>query len=132
MERLYSAWIDSSGLGSEDSRQLLSETSRLGQLYSDHIQVEETTVSVRSTHVLDSNSMAAIGTEFRFRRKQPGGPFCLGEFGWEGLADLGNATCCRPINTIRSVIEQFARVHRTLGRGMEWRGTYHETWGLAG
>lgn len=69
VERLYSAWIESGGLGSDDSGQLLSETLRLGQLYSDHIRVEETTVFARATQVLDSDAMAAIGTEFRFRRK---------------------------------------------------------------
>ena len=39
------------------------------QLYSDHIQVEETIVFARAIQVLDSYAIAAIGTEFRFRRK---------------------------------------------------------------
>jgi hemerythrin-like domain-containing protein len=69
VERLYSTWIESGELGSEETLQLLSETERLKQLYSDHIQVEETIVFARAVQVLDSNAIAAIGTEFRFRRK---------------------------------------------------------------
>ncbi len=69
VERLYTAWIESGALGPDETRQLLSETSRLKQLYSDHIEVEETTVFARAAQVLDRNALAAIGTEFRFRRK---------------------------------------------------------------
>ena len=69
VERLYSAWIESGGSGWEATRQLHSETARLKQLYSDHIQVEETIVFARAVQVLDSHAIAAIGTEFRFRRK---------------------------------------------------------------
>ncbi len=69
VERLYTTWIESGGLGPEETRQLLSETSRLKQLYSDHIEVEETTVFARAAQVLDRNALTAIGTEFRFRRK---------------------------------------------------------------
>jgi hemerythrin-like domain-containing protein len=69
VERLYSAWIESGGLGLEESQQLRSQTARLKQLYSDHIQVEETIVFARAIQVLDSHAIAAIGTEFRFRRK---------------------------------------------------------------
>jgi hemerythrin-like domain-containing protein len=69
VERLYSSWIDSGELGSEETQQLLSQTARLKQLYSDHIQVEETIVFARAIQVLDRPTIAAIGTEFRFRRK---------------------------------------------------------------
>ncbi len=69
VERLYTAWIESSGLTPDEAQQLLSETSRLKQLYSDHIEVEETKVFARATRVLDHNALTAIGTEFRFRRK---------------------------------------------------------------
>jgi len=69
VEQFYSTWIESDGLGLEETRQLLSKTERLRQLYSDHIQVEETIVFARAAHVLDSHAIAAIGTEFRFRRK---------------------------------------------------------------
>ena len=69
VERLYTTWIESSGLTPDETHQLLSETSRLKQLYSDHIEVEETTVFARAAQVLDHNALTAIGTEFRFRRK---------------------------------------------------------------
>ena len=69
VERLYSAWIASGGLAPDETQQLLAATSRLKQLYSDHIQVEETTVFARAAQVLDRNALTAIGTEFRFRRK---------------------------------------------------------------
>ena len=52
VERLYSAWIESGGLGLEETQQLLSQTARLKQLYSDHIQVEETIVFARAIQVL--------------------------------------------------------------------------------
>ena len=38
VERLYTTWIESSGLAPDETQQLLSETSRLKQLYSDHIR----------------------------------------------------------------------------------------------
>jgi hemerythrin-like domain-containing protein len=69
VEQLYSAWIESSGLGTGDAKLLLSETSRLKQLYSAHIEVEEKIIFARANEMLDSESIAAIGTEFRFRRK---------------------------------------------------------------
>ena len=69
VERLYSTWIESGALAPEETQQLLSQTARLEQLYSDHIQVEETIVFARAINVLDSHAIAAIGTEFRFRRK---------------------------------------------------------------
>lgn len=69
VERLYSAWIESGSLVPVDTRLLLSETARLKQLYSDHIQVEETVVFARATQALDEQTIAAIGTEFRLRRK---------------------------------------------------------------
>jgi hemerythrin-like domain-containing protein len=69
IERLYSTWIESGGLGMEETQLLLSQTARLKQLYSDHIQIEEAIVFVRASQVLDSQAIEAIGTEFRFRRK---------------------------------------------------------------
>ncbi len=69
IEQSYSVWIEAGGLAPDETLRLLAATSRLKQLYSDHIQVEETTVFARAAQVLDSNAIAAIGTEFRFRRK---------------------------------------------------------------
>jgi hemerythrin-like domain-containing protein len=69
IEQAYSVWIEAGGLAPDETLRLLAATSRLKQLYSDHIQVEETTVFARAAQVLDSNAIGAIGTEFRFRRK---------------------------------------------------------------
>ena len=69
VERLYSIWIATGGLGSTETEELVSQTARLKQLYSDHIQVEETIVFARASQVLDTRAISAIGTEFRFRRK---------------------------------------------------------------
>jgi hemerythrin-like domain-containing protein len=69
IERLYSEWIASGELRSYDALQLKVLNERLKRLYSDHIHVEETIVFVRAVQVLDSHAIAAIGTEFRFRRK---------------------------------------------------------------
>jgi hemerythrin-like domain-containing protein len=69
VERLYSIWIEAGSLGPADTRLLLSETARLKQLYSAHIEVEETIVFARASQVLDSQAIAAIGIEFRYRRK---------------------------------------------------------------
>jgi hemerythrin-like domain-containing protein len=69
VEQLYSTWIGSGALGAEDARQLRDDTGRLSKLYADHILVEETVVFARAIQVLDSQAIAAIGTEFRFRRK---------------------------------------------------------------
>jgi hemerythrin-like domain-containing protein len=69
VERLYSTWIAVGELTPTDALQLQSETERLKQLYSSHIHVEETIVFARASQVLDSQAIAAIGTEFRFRRK---------------------------------------------------------------
>ena len=69
VERHYSTWIESDHLGLEETKQLCAQTERLRELYSNHIQVEETVVFARAIQVLDSHAIAAIGTEFRFRRK---------------------------------------------------------------
>ena len=69
VERLYSVWIESGSLSAENTRLLLSETARLKQLYSAHIEVEEKIVFARASQILDTHAIAAIGTEFRFRRK---------------------------------------------------------------
>jgi iron-sulfur cluster repair protein YtfE (RIC family) len=69
VKQLYSTWIESGVLALGETQQLLSQTARLKQLYSDHIQVEETIVFARAVQVLDSHAIEAIGTEFRFRRK---------------------------------------------------------------
>jgi len=69
VERLYATWIESGVSGWEERRQLLTQTTRLKELYADHIHLEETVVFARAIEVLDRHAIAAIGTEFRFRRK---------------------------------------------------------------
>src|SRR5665213_2882215 len=69
IERLYSTWIASDELAPADTLQLQSETARLKKLYSEHIQIEETIIFAHAAQSLDSHAIAAIGTEFRFRRK---------------------------------------------------------------
>jgi hemerythrin-like domain-containing protein len=69
VEQIYAAWIESGELEAGKTQELLAETARLKQLYCDHIQVEEKVVFALATHTLDSQAIAAIGTEFRFRRK---------------------------------------------------------------
>jgi len=69
VEHLFEHWMKSGSLDPEAAQQILSETARLKELYSNHIQVEETVVFNRASQVLDSQAITAIGTEFRFRRK---------------------------------------------------------------
>jgi hemerythrin-like domain-containing protein len=69
VEQIYSVWLASGELTSTAAVQLKSQTQRLKQLYSDHIVVEETIIFARASQVLDHQAIAAIGTEFRFRRK---------------------------------------------------------------
>jgi hemerythrin-like domain-containing protein len=69
VESLYSQWIENGTLGAEDTRQLMAETSRLSALYSAHIRVEEAVVFSRAAQVPDSQTTAAIGSEFRLRRQ---------------------------------------------------------------
>jgi len=69
VERLYLEWIESGKLQPEETQQLTVETSQLSALYSAHIQIEEAVVFARATQALDSQTIAAIGSEFRLRRQ---------------------------------------------------------------
>lgn len=93
VERLYSAWADSGGLDSDGTRQLLSETSLFGHLYSDHFQVEETTVFARAAQSVGQQyngcdwKRVSSPTEIVWRL------FPLGEFGdhgWSSIAILAD------------------------------------------
>jgi hemerythrin-like domain-containing protein len=46
----------------------LSQTRRLKQLYAEHIQVEEKIVFPHALQMLDGQTIAAMGQEFRSRR----------------------------------------------------------------
>jgi iron-sulfur cluster repair protein YtfE (RIC family) len=69
VDTLYSAWITSGLLSSENRQQLLFATKRLRQLYEAHIQVEERIVFPRAVEVLDSRTIATMGREFHARRR---------------------------------------------------------------
>jgi iron-sulfur cluster repair protein YtfE (RIC family) len=66
---LYTAWISTGMLESNEQQQLLSQTQRLKRLYAEHIQIEETIVFPHAAQVLNSQVLAAMGSEFSARRK---------------------------------------------------------------
>ena len=69
IEELYRKWIVAGALQQLQQEQLLTATAKLKQLYTDHIQVEETTVFPHAAQVLDKAQVAAIGIEFKARRQ---------------------------------------------------------------
>ena len=69
VEKLYDAWSEGRPLSSEDEERLHAATQRLKQLYEGHIKIEENLVFPRAAALLDEESIAAIGEEFRERRK---------------------------------------------------------------
>ncbi len=66
---LYTAWISDGVLEPEEHRRLVSHTANLKQLYKDHIEIEESIVFPRAAEILDSQTIAAIGSEFNARRR---------------------------------------------------------------
>jgi hemerythrin-like domain-containing protein len=69
VDRLYSEWISTGTLSPEDRQSLSLKTSLLRHLYAEHIQTEETAVFPQASQLLDRDAIAAIGVEFRARRK---------------------------------------------------------------
>ncbi len=69
IERNYFTWIESGGQTPQETVQLLSQTAHLQQLYSEHIQIEESIVFARARLALDTPTIATIGAEFRRRRQ---------------------------------------------------------------
>jgi hemerythrin-like domain-containing protein len=69
VEKLYAGWVEGKALTAGEEEQLRLATQRLKQLYAGHIQVEENLVFPRATASLDGRTIAAIGEEFRARRK---------------------------------------------------------------
>jgi hemerythrin-like domain-containing protein len=69
VDSLYSAWIASGQLSSDEEQRLVSATIQLKQLYEAHIQIEERIVFPRAAEMLDSGTIEAIGQEFRARRE---------------------------------------------------------------
>jgi hemerythrin-like domain-containing protein len=69
IEDLFSTWISAGKLGAESEWRLLSDTAQLRRIYLEHILVEETLVFPHAAQVLNRSELAAIGSEFRARRK---------------------------------------------------------------
>lgn len=69
VDKLYSRWVEGKALSAEDEEGLRTAMQRLKQLYEGHINVEESLVFPRAAEGLDRDAIAAIGEEFRTRRK---------------------------------------------------------------
>ena len=69
VDKLYSRWVEGKALSAEDEEWLRTATQRLKKLYEGHIKVEESLVFPRAAEGLDKDAIAAIGQEFRERRK---------------------------------------------------------------
>ena len=66
---IYTAWISAGMLEFGEQHRLLSQTRQLKQLYSEHIQIEETVVFPLAAQLLNGQALAAMGSEFIARRK---------------------------------------------------------------
>ncbi len=69
VDALYTKWIATGGLDSDDEERLLRSTRRLKLLYEAHIKVEEGIVFPRAAEALDKGTIAEIGREFAERRR---------------------------------------------------------------
>ena len=69
VEKLYTDWVSGKRLTAEEEQKLRLATQRLRELYDGHIRVEENLVFPRAAASLDERSIAAMGDEFRARRK---------------------------------------------------------------
>ncbi|HET7103234.1 MAG TPA: hemerythrin domain-containing protein [Terracidiphilus sp.] len=68
VEQLYLMWIAEKRLSADSEQKLLGATQDLKKLYSEHINLEEQVVFPHAAQVLDRQSIAAMGQEFRIRR----------------------------------------------------------------
>lgn len=68
VEALYRKWMYARSLISSDQQALLSATSELRRIYTEHIRLEESSVFPHAAQVLDKAAIAAMGTEFQARR----------------------------------------------------------------
>lgn len=69
VEKLYLGWAEGKSLSPEELERLRASTERLKLLYEGHIKLEESIVFPRAVETLDEETIAAIGEEFRARRK---------------------------------------------------------------
>ncbi|HEY2470356.1 MAG TPA: hemerythrin domain-containing protein [Terracidiphilus sp.] len=70
VDKFYSRWAEGNALSAEDEERLRTATRRLKQLYEGHIKIEESLVFPQAAEKLNRDAIAAIGAEFRARRKQ--------------------------------------------------------------
>jgi len=68
IEGLYVAWMKMGRLERDEGQRLLRVTRQLAELYEAHIRVEEEIVFPRARTVFDSDTVAAMGREFKARR----------------------------------------------------------------
>jgi hemerythrin-like domain-containing protein len=69
-ERLFTEWMARGSLNAEEGQALRSATSRLKDLYAEHIWLEEEMVFPHAAEVLSREAIAAMGEEFCARRNQ--------------------------------------------------------------
>lgn len=69
VETLYESWMETGALAESHRQQLVSMTRRLKRLYEEHIRLEEQVVFPRAARLLNHQSLADIGNEFRARRQ---------------------------------------------------------------
>jgi hemerythrin-like domain-containing protein len=65
---LYSRWMAEGGLEGADRGRLRAATGRLEKIYGEHIRIEEEVVFPRAKAVLDRETVAVMGEEFKRRR----------------------------------------------------------------
>jgi hemerythrin-like domain-containing protein len=70
VEQFYESWMDSGLLDEQDQEKLSSLTRQLERLYQQHIRLEEQVVFPLAARVLDAETIAQMGEEFRARREQ--------------------------------------------------------------
>lgn len=69
VERLFTAWIANGRQNSADEQRILDATAELSGIYKEHIKTEEEVVFPVAAQQLSSQSIAAMGEEFRARRR---------------------------------------------------------------
>ena len=69
LDKLYTKWIAEGALGESEREQLRHNAARLARLYAEHIRIEETRVFPLAAQILDRETIAAVGSEFRARRR---------------------------------------------------------------
>ena len=69
VEKLYEKWLQGGALALADQDKILSLIQHLKRLYEEHIRMEEQLVFPRAAKLLNRQTIAEIGQEFRKRRE---------------------------------------------------------------